>query len=447
MNTQKKKKLLTICAVVLVLAAAAAAYFLWLAPKNQASAPGEESGAPAAAADETFRPQLATDTQASLVVYGHYDNFEALEEEFVRFRGFYPNVQLSYQKLDNYNNAISESLAGQEAPDIYFLYPDKMADERFVGAVGAAEDLAAVPGIDLSRVQEGAIHRDAEGHVPYVPVLAETHGMLVNEKIFADCGIAVPTTYDGLLDACRKLQEAGYAHPVMGFNGDGSLLYSLYFPYFCGSVQGSAEALASLNAMDASAGERVRPALQLAQDFLDQGFIDLEACGALANYRYAVIERFFEGDIPMMFTKSTVVSATRKREDTEPFKTNPFPYSFAPVPSTEQGGYICDTVSMGLAVNRNGGNLEMANEFMRFLVNSAELNRIANTFRLVPTAANLDLSPLYAPFGAIYPDRIIYTAALGLNGTAEGQVNKAGIAISKGEMTVDEVVAAFGTLP
>ena len=151
MNTQKKKKLLTICAVVLVLAAAAAAYFLWLAPKNQASAPGEGNGAPAA--DETFRPQLAPDTQASLVVYGHYDNFVALEEEFVRFREFYPNVQLSYQKLDNYNNAISESLAGQEAPDIYFLYPDKMADERFVGAVGAAEDLAAVPGIDLSRVQ------------------------------------------------------------------------------------------------------------------------------------------------------------------------------------------------------------------------------------------------------------------------------------------------------
>ena len=59
MNTQNKKKLLIVCAVVLVLAAAAAAYFLWLAPKNQANAPGEENGAPAAAADETFRPQLA----------------------------------------------------------------------------------------------------------------------------------------------------------------------------------------------------------------------------------------------------------------------------------------------------------------------------------------------------------------------------------------------------
>ena len=53
-----------------------------------------------------FTPALDTDTSCSITVAGSYDNFEALETEFDRFNEIYPNVQLSYVKLDDYNNVL-----------------------------------------------------------------------------------------------------------------------------------------------------------------------------------------------------------------------------------------------------------------------------------------------------------------------------------------------------
>ena len=54
-----------------------------------------------------FAPHLDTNTSCSITVAGSYDNFEALEAEFDRFNEVYPNVRLSYVKLDDYNNTIS----------------------------------------------------------------------------------------------------------------------------------------------------------------------------------------------------------------------------------------------------------------------------------------------------------------------------------------------------
>ena len=42
---------------------------------------------------------------------GSYSNFEALEAEFDRFNEFYPEVELSYVKPDDYNNLLGTVLA------------------------------------------------------------------------------------------------------------------------------------------------------------------------------------------------------------------------------------------------------------------------------------------------------------------------------------------------
>ena len=72
--------------------------------------------------EKPFAPALATDTKATIKVYGNYSNFEALEAEFDRFNQFYPEVELTYSYLDNYNNVIASSLASDEAPDIFFFH-------------------------------------------------------------------------------------------------------------------------------------------------------------------------------------------------------------------------------------------------------------------------------------------------------------------------------------
>ena len=78
-----------------------------------------------------FKPSLDAGTSCSITVAGSYDNFEALETEFDRFNEIYPNVQLSYVKLDDYNNVLETVLEGNERPNIFFSYPWMIGNEKY----------------------------------------------------------------------------------------------------------------------------------------------------------------------------------------------------------------------------------------------------------------------------------------------------------------------------
>ena len=78
-----------------------------------------------------FKPALDTDTRCSITVAGSYDNFEALEAEFDRFNAYYPNVQLSYVKLDDYNNILGTALEGKDKPNIFFSHTWMFGNELY----------------------------------------------------------------------------------------------------------------------------------------------------------------------------------------------------------------------------------------------------------------------------------------------------------------------------
>ena len=422
---------------VILLALAFAAAFSACKSKEKTAAPEAAAG---------FKPALDTKTEASINVAGHYSNFEALEEEFNRFAAFYPNVKMTYTALDSYNNNIATALSGDEAPDIFFTYPTYIGKENYQAVFDAAEDLSDPKlNIDLSCVRESLIYKDAEGHIPMVPVFASTYGMLVNEKIFEKEKIAVPETLSQLISASEALQKAGYTSPIMAHSS--LLLYPMYFPYFCGTVMGNDAALADLNELKEGSGEYMRSALELAADYMGRGFMDLESCDTLENDYQAVILRFFEGDVPMMMASGGTVSGTEKRQSmSEAYTADPFTYSFRPVPSTEEGGYMLTTVSLEFSVNKNSKNLDMANEFMRFLVSTAELNRMAQGKRMLTPCTDMSYDGIYSAFGSLDASHVINQSTLGLNDAADVQVRRAGRKVSLGEMTVDEAVAAYGTL-
>ena len=432
--------------IVLAVAAAAAAAVLMLTLGGGRKKPAVQETAAG------FTPRLDPKAECPITVAGHYDNFEALEAEFIRFNQYYPNVRLTYVKMDGYDKRdrgiLSTALAGGEAPDIFFTYP-KMADWPDNDAILAASKNLADPalGIDLSCVRESLLRKEADGSVLSVPVYTTTWGMLVNEDIFAKEKIAVPQTYSELLSACEALKKAGYANPVMGYNRGNGVLYPLYYPYFCALIRGNETALNDLNAMKPEAGGYIRAALALESDFMEHGYIDLEACNELEKDYDPVIMRFFEGDVPMMMTTGNTVSGTEKRQSkSESYTAHPFRYSFYPVPSTEEGGYFINEVSLGFGVNQNSRNPEMVNEFMRFLVSTDELNGMAKAKRLVTPCVDMSLDGMYAAFGKLDAQRIINLSELGLLEAPADQVNKAGKLVSDGLMTVDEAVAAFGSI-
>ncbi len=390
-----------------------------------------------------FAPKLDTKSDCTITVSGHYENFEALETEFNRFAEYYPNVNMKYVYMDDYKNNIATALGSSEAPDIFFTY-SSWGDAEYAQAENLADPAT---GIDLGCIRSSLLYKDAAGNVPTVPVYTTTYGMLVNEEIFEKNKIAIPKTYDEMIAACEALKAAGYSSPVMAYNNGSEMLFPMFYPYFCAQIQGKEDIIRKMNDMEEGAGEYMRSALELAADFMSRGYVDLESCSQIANNYEAVILRFFEGDVPMMMASGNTVSGTEKREKkSEAFTAHPFKYSYHPVPSTKEGGYFLNIVSIGFAVNKNSANLDMANEFMRFLVTSGEMNRMAQAKRMVTPCTDMSLDGVYAAFGQMDASRVINMSGLGLADTPDAQVRKAGWQVSNGTMTVDEAVAAFGSI-
>lgn len=406
-------------------------------------------GKPKTTAKEGYKPSMDSSVSSRIVISGGYDNFEALEVEFDRFNEYYPNVELVYTKVDDYNNMIGTVLSGNDAPDIYVNYSWMYGRDQYKASVDHAENLADPSlGLNLDCIRKNIILSTDDGTLPMVPVFSNTYGMLVNNSLFEKEGLKVPESYQELVDVCNSFREKGYENPMMGFTREETTsFYTLStYPYFCETVADDAEAVGKLNSLDASAGEYIRPSLEKITQFLNDSGLDLSACDEIENNYDAVILRFFEGDVPMMTCSGDTVSGTKKRESrSEAFIANPFTYTFVPIPLSDEGAVFLDMSNLQFSVNKDSQNLDMANEFMRFLVTPGELNEMAKNKGLMSPTKDFSFNSIYAAFGKVPEERIISPEEIGLTDDAVKQLRQAVYGVGTGNMTIDEAVGAYGT--
>ena len=399
--------------------------------------------------DAKFTPALDTGKSCHITVAGSYDNFEALETEFDRFNEIYPNVQFSYVKLDDYSNVLGTALEGNDKPNIFFSNAWMIGNEKYASVVSHMEELSDKSlGLNIDCVRPGLINHDAEGRVLMVPVFSRTYGMLVNSDLFKKEGVSVPATWKELLTVCEKFRSKGYASPMMGYSLKSSSCFmnTVAYPLFAATLSKNPEALALANQLDPAAGEYMRPALEAVEQLIQNDCIDLSECDKIEDNYSKVIMRFFEGDVPMMICTGDTVSGTKKRESqSEAFGKSPFEYSFYPIPVTDDGGYFIDSPSIEFSVNKDCENLDMTNEFMRFLISNEELNEMASIKRLVTPTANLSLNSVYAPFAKVPSERIISPEVLGITDALTVQIRLAAFQVGKGEISIDEAVGMYGS--
>jgi multiple sugar transport system substrate-binding protein len=87
----------------------------------------------------------------------------------------------------------------------------------------------------------------------------------------------------------------------------------------------------------------------------------------------------------------------------------------------------------------------MTNEFMRFLITSKELSEMASVKRLVTPTRDLSFDSVYAPLGQVPSERTISPEVLGIKDRLTVQIRVAAFKVGKGELTVDEAIAAYGS--
>ena len=392
---------------------------------------------------------MDTSVKASIKIAGGYDNFEALEAEIDRFNEYYPNVELVYTKVDDYNNMIGTVLSGNDAPDIYVNYSWMYGRDQYKASIDYAENLAdPALGLSLDVIRSNILLNTDDGTLPMVPVFSNTYGMLVNQSIFEKEGLSVPTTYDELIKVCDTLRDKGYDNPLMGFSKEEttSIFTLTIYPFFCGTVAEDKEAVEKLNSLDASAGEYIRPSLEKITEFLEDTRVNIDACDKIEDNYDAVILRFFEGDVPMMTCSGDTVSGTKKRESrSEAFSANPFKYTFVPIPMSNDGVTFLDMSNLQFSVNKESSNLDVSNEFMRFLITSEELNEMAQNKGLMSPTKDLSFNSMYAAFGDIPESQILSPEEIGLTDDAVIQLRQAVYKVGKGEMTIDDAIAGYGS--
>ena len=396
-----------------------------------------------------FKPALDTKKSCKITVAGSYDNFEALEAEFDHFNEIYPNVQLTYVKLDDYNNMLGTVLESKDKPNIFFSYTWMIGNKQYDPAIAHMEDLSdSALRLDLACIRPGLINHDANGRVLMVPVFSRTYGMLVNKDLFEKEGLSLPTTWSELTAVCEAFRNKGYASPMMGYSlkSSSSFMNTVAYPLFIATLAEKPEVLALANELNPAAGESMRPALEAVLRLIQTGCIDLAECDKIGDNYSKVILRFFEGDVPMMICAGDTVSGTKKREgQSEAFTKSPFHYTCQPIPMTDEGGYFIDSPSVEFSVNKDCDDLDMTNEFMRFLITNKELNAMASVKRLVTPTSDLTLDSVYAPFGKVPSERVISPEVLGVLDPLTVQIREAAFRVGKGEITVDEAIAMCGT--
>ncbi len=63
----------------------------------------------------------------------------------------------------------------------------------------------------------------------------------------------------------------------------------MIYSYFCKSLENNPDAVAMLNQLTPEAGQYLKPALEWAKSFMDEGLIELDQCRTLKNKYNAVI--------------------------------------------------------------------------------------------------------------------------------------------------------------
>ncbi len=404
-----------------------------------------------ATASKEFSPKYSSDTEYKISVVGSYSNFESLESEFERFYVHYPNGEIQYTYLDDYWNTIIQALAGEEAPDIYFVQPWMFGDGKFDSLFNGAEVLSDPElEINLDCIRPGVKWERSNGEVLALPIFATSYGMLVNMDIFEKENLKVPKTFKELKETCEKLKAAGYDSPVMGANTNTTpgIGYAFAYPMFAKAVKDDRSVEADLNNLVPSAGEVMREPLTRLRELVDTGCIDIAKCTAEIEDDYnSAIMRFFEGDVPMLLCSGDVVSGTKKRESkSEAFSANPFKYDFYVAPSGDKGGYYMDAVTILFCINKNSDELDMINEFIRFLTSQEQLGLMAQEKRLITPTKDYSLDEVYASLSGFPEDRTVNFRDTELLDAAVKEFRAAAYAVVNGEMTVDEAVAGYGTL-
>jgi multiple sugar transport system substrate-binding protein len=156
-----------------------------------------------------------------------------LDQVKADFNALHPNVELTLEipNLDTYRDSLTTQASGGAPPDVAQIATSWLPPLADAGVLADWEEIGYSP--DLLGQMDPALRDGAryQGKLFGLPYGASARAVFYNTDLFEQAGIAAPpTTWDELIDAARKLKEAGVEIPFY-YEGKGQEAMAAWFAY------------------------------------------------------------------------------------------------------------------------------------------------------------------------------------------------------------------------
>lgn len=327
--------------------------------------------------EKEFVPSLDTSTKTTIEVKGSWSNFEALEAVAADFNEIYPDVTISYTRVDDYTNMLSTIVTGADKPELVMFD----VNGYYKNKSEIVTNLVDLSDIGLNTdVLDGNLNvcSSADGKFCALNWGNKTTGFVVNKKLLSELGVEIPTTHEEFLNACSALKSKGYTE-IVGCNDsiyknilNNDTKYRIHNLDNCDSV------LNQLSNASDGCGKIFEKEFKQMFELVGNKYIDYNKKEEITDIYEASILYFFEGKTPFLCFDTEGFSGMKKRESkSETFTANPFEYEFVSLPVENDVPVLSVTHLAGLAAVSGSKEEELAKEFLRFTCSKTEIEKMA----------------------------------------------------------------------
>lgn len=321
-----------------------------------------------------FTPRMDRKETAQISVAGSWSNFQALEAVINDWNVIYPNVSVTYHKVDGYQEQLAALLAEPTAPEIVMLDADGYYTDKD-GIIDALADLSEI-GMDTGILSQNVVEGSTvNGKFCTLSWGVEASGFVVNKAILEELNLEVPKTHEDLLEACQVLKDNGYV-PIQGCTGSVyTLLMNNAVNYILAARGEKAE---SLITGQPGCGKILEVEFAGMLDLTRNGYLDPNLNDQITDIYEGSILHFFEGNTPFLAFSTEGFSGMAKRESkSEFYSTHPFAYCFVSLPVSGETPMLGISYLPGLSLVSGSREENWGREFLRFLCQEKELERMA----------------------------------------------------------------------
>ncbi|MFH8295344.1 extracellular solute-binding protein [Streptomyces sp. NPDC018059] len=292
------------------------------------------------------------------------------------FEKLHPDVEVDYVSVAfGEANAKFKNAAGGNsgAPDVMRTEVAWVADFANLGYLAPLEGTAALDKAD-DYLPQAAASTKFKGKTYAVPQTIDTLALFYNKKMLKKAGVEVPTTFDEVKSAAKKIKSKT-GKTGLYLRGDDPYFY---LPYLYGEGGDLLDTKNKKVTVDEPEGAA---AFKVMKDLVDSGAATTDASDGYNNQ----LNAFKDGEVAMAIDGPWSIEGALKGKEFKGDKAN---LGVAPVPggsdrqAAPQGGW-------NLAAYAGSGNLDASYEFIKYMSSAKVQQQTTEQLSLLPTRTSV----------------------------------------------------------